>query len=86
MSAAESAAIVDIPTLRAWAGLSTEAWEAVSARLGNVPNIRVLALIPARAIREAILAARVATPAVGEVDADDYVPPGTRPLLRWAGC
>ena len=80
MSAAEAVAIVDIPTLRQWAGLPVEAWNAVSARLGNVPNIRVLALIPARAIREAILAARVATPAVGEVGADDHVPAGTRPL------
>lgn len=80
MTAAESAAIVDLPSLRAWAGVSNEAWDAVSARLGNVPNIRVLALIAARAIREAIMAARVATPAVGEVDSEDYVPPGTRPL------
>ena len=34
MSAAEAVAIVDIPTLRQWAGLPVEAWNAVSARLG----------------------------------------------------
>lgn len=80
MSAVESAAIVDLTTLRQWSGLSDEAWNAVSARLGNVPNLRILALIPPRAVREAIVAARVAVPAVGEADAEDHEPATTRAL------
>lgn len=80
MSVAESATIVDLPTLRQWSGLSDEAWNAVNARLGNVPNLRILALIPTRAVREAIVAARVAVPAVGAVDADDHIPATTRAL------
>eukprot|EP00435_Cladocopium_sp_Y103_P060710 s216_g22.t1 len=71
--------------VRAWVALSEAAWDPVNSMLGNIPHLRVLAYVPAEAIRAAVTAARVPVPAVGNVGEEGYIPPSSRELTAVEG-
>ena len=72
--------ITDLPALVTWSGLHADAWTAVNATLGSVPDLRVLAFLPPAALLTATAAARVTIPGHGEPADDDYVAESTRAL------
>lgn len=64
MSLASRAELDQIRTVedaRAWIGLNPDIWSALDAKLGNVPNLRVLALLPSSALNDSIKSAVVPT-------------------------
>eukprot|EP00435_Cladocopium_sp_Y103_P016613 s3999_g4.t1 len=85
IDAAQLAAITTVAQARAWAGLSPEPWEALSASLGTVPTLQVLAYIPIFGFKEAIEDARVPVPAQGVPGEDGHVPATTRQLTMVEG-
>ena len=85
ISATDLEAITTVAHGRTWAGLSDEAWQAVNTCLGGVTSLRILAFIPASALRAAIRAARVPTPAVGDPADANHIPAGLRELSAVEG-
>ena len=85
ISATDLEAITTVDQARTWAGLSQVAWQAVDTCLGGVASLRILAYIPAVAIRAALRAARVPTPAVGDPADAGHVPAGERELTAVEG-
>lgn len=72
--------IADLAALQAWSGIDAAVWNAVNQKLGAVRTLLVLSFIAPSAMHRAIRDARIATAAVGEEGADDYIPAGTRTL------
>ena len=63
----ELAGITTVATARAWAGLSTAAWEAMEEQLGEMPSLRVLVSIAPADLATTTAAARVViTAAAGD--------------------
>eukprot|EP00435_Cladocopium_sp_Y103_P054891 s40_g18.t1 len=85
IDAAQLAAITTVAQARAWAGLAEEPWNALSASLGTVPTLQVLAYIPIFGFKEAIEDARVPVPAQGVPGEDGHVPATTRQLTMVEG-
>eukprot|EP00435_Cladocopium_sp_Y103_P014410 s3330_g3.t1 len=79
------AAITTVAQARAWAGLAEEPWNALSASLGTVPTLQVLAYIPIYGFKEAIEDARVPVPAQGVPGEEGHVPATTRQLTLVEG-
>eukprot|EP00435_Cladocopium_sp_Y103_P036126 s642_g9.t1 len=79
------AAITTVAQARAWAGLAEEPWNALSASLGTVPTLQVLAYIPIFGFKEAIEDARVPVAAQGVPGEEGHVPATTRQLTMVEG-
>ena len=60
---AELANLTTINEVRQWTGLAQDSWDVLSACLGNVPNLRVLATLPRDTLQEAVRRSRI--PATG---------------------
>ena len=80
ISAADLENLESVADLRTWVSLVPAAWEAVNTMLGTAPHLRVLAFMPAAAVREAVGTARVPVPPVGVAGEDGYVAATTRAL------
>ncbi len=55
----ELATITDVPRARAWAGVEAGIWTAFSDSLGGIPNLRLVAALPASAVKAAIRGLRI---------------------------
>lgn len=85
LTAGELEAITTVAQARAWSGLPDAVWQVVDTCLGGVNHLRVLAFIPAIAIRTALRAARVPTAAIGNPADANYIPAGERELTAVEG-
>ena len=85
ISAADLETLDSVTDLRTWASLLPAAWDAVNDVLGSAPHLRVLAFMPAAAVREAVSTARVAVPASGTPGDADYVAASTLSLTAVEG-
>ena len=61
---AELARLTDIASIRAWTALPEAVWDAVSATLGTVPNLRIFASVPVEVIRAVGQSVRIPLPLI----------------------
>ena len=65
--------MADLPAIVQWAGLTVDSWNAFSATMGAIPDIRIMAAIPATVMSQGLRAVRI-TPTDPDAQARELTP------------